>query len=207
MQSSARILAIETLLPHRPSPDHLSTVLAAHEKVTNQMMILTMLGKPKQRSTRATTPKKSPWHKRGELPSSPSLPPEEHRPPRRQQKRLHYKSFVAQQKLDYSCHHVNHSINMDESHRDCDMTTDSNSSWSIKRDASSADGKTNVVVCVHLVQWSAGSPACWAVTLLPRCGNLTYLAMVQKLLSLAPCVVLFYSFTRTSGSKLEEMLR
>ena len=75
------------LLPHRPLPDHLSPVLAVHEMVTNQMMILTVLGTSKQRATRAITPKRSPWHKRGELPCSPSLPPEEYRPPRRQQKR------------------------------------------------------------------------------------------------------------------------
>ena len=89
------------------------------------------------------------------------------------------------------------------------MTTECNASWSIKRDRSSGDGKTNVVVCLHLVQWSAGSPACWAVTLLPRCDNLTYLALVQQLLSLAlaPSVVPFYSITRTSGSNLEEVLR
>ena len=98
---------------------------------------------------------------------------------------------------------------MRRTHRECDITADWNVSSSIKRDTSSGNGKTNVVVCVHLMQWFAGSPACWAVTLLARCGNLTYLALVLQLLSLAlvPCVVPLYSSTRTSGSNLEEVLR
>ena len=168
MQISARILASETSAAATPLLDHLSLVLAAREMVTNQIMIFTVLGISKQRSIRATTLKRSPWHKRGELPPPHPSSAEEYRPPRRQQKRLHDKSLVAQQKLNYSCHHVNYSIHMDETHRDCDITADCNASWSIKRDVSSGDGKANVVVCLHHVQWSAGSPACWAVTFLPK---------------------------------------
>ena len=83
------------------------------------------------------------------------------------------------------------SINMDETHSDCDITTDWNVSWSTKRDTISGDGKTNVVVCVRQVQWHTGSPAGHAVTLLPGCGHLTYFPLFQKLFSLvrAPCVV------------------
>ena len=56
MQISARILAIETSAAATPLLDHLSLVLAVREMVTNQMMILTVLGI----STRARTTKRSP---------------------------------------------------------------------------------------------------------------------------------------------------